>query len=191
MTTGGNGETFSAGRALLGCGRRVFADLPPESAKCSDADHKRLERIVAGFKRIRAGALRGCHREGGREAFADAARRRRICDCLVHALGGAFAAYHAGGAKQLSSQITGLSFKINRDDEGTRSVTVSFWIRRSGRRRCRFYVRGGLSRLRVRQPRVRRRGVDDGRALRCSHRTRTTIPSRDTPVFSELLTAGL
>ncbi len=125
VTTGGNGETFQQGVLYKAVVDAFSPILPPERVKCSDADHKRLERIVAGFKRIPRGHCEDAI-EGGREAFADALDGAEYVIVSSTRSVGLLPLITQAVQNNFSSQITGLSFKINRDDEGTRSVTVSF-----------------------------------------------------------------
>ena len=82
-------------------------------------------RIVAGFKRIPRGHCEDAI-EGGREAFADALDGAEYVIVSSTRSVGLLPLITQAVQNNFSSQITGLSFKINRDDEGTRSVTVSF-----------------------------------------------------------------
>ncbi|HHW24304.1 MAG TPA: serine hydrolase [Bacillota bacterium] len=124
VTTGASGETFQQGvlyRAVID----AFSPLlPPECVKCQSADYERLERLSAWFKRIPRGHCEDAI-EGGRDAFADAldgaeymvvsnARAVGILPLITQAM-----------QNNYSSQITRAAFKINRDEEGVKSVAIS------------------------------------------------------------------
>lgn len=125
VTTGGNGETFQQGVLYKAVIDAFSPTLPPERIKIPCGDRGQLDKLVTDFKKIPRGHCEDAI-EGGLEAFADAIDGTDYAIVSNARAVGLLPLITQAVQNNYSSQITGLSFKINRDDEGVKSVTISF-----------------------------------------------------------------